>query len=145
MNALALTDNDLDAAVRTVYGEARGEPFAGQVAVAWVIRNRATWEPPAWWGHTVSAVCNKPYQFSCHNANDPNCRIVQALSDNNLVYLTLLHGVVEPVMAGDIPDLTLGATHYKVRGTKASWDKAVEDIEPVSIGAHDFYRLGPAA
>ena len=32
---------DMDVAARTVYGEARGEPDEGKIAVAWVIRTRA--------------------------------------------------------------------------------------------------------
>ena len=142
---LTLTDNDVDAAVRTVYGEARGEPFEGQVAVAWVIRNRATWQPPAWWGHTVETVCYKPFQFSCHNANDPNRKLLDSLPSNNLAYTAIENGVVKPVMGGFVQDPTNGATMYKVRGTKASWDNAVIDMEPVSIGHHDFYRLPPDA
>ena len=144
-DALTLTDNDIDAAVRTVYGEARGEPFEGQIAVAWVIRNRAQWHPPAWWGHTVERVCYHPYQFSCHNANDPNRKLLDALSDKSLIYAALENGVVKPVMAGQIPDPTAGATMYKVRGTKASWDGAVSDMPPVEIGQHDFWRLPPDA
>lgn len=140
---LTLSDDDIDAAVRTVYGEARNQPFEGQVAVAFVIRNRATWLPAAWWGHTIAGVCRKPFQFSCHNAGDPNCKIVSALSATSLLYTAIQNGVVKPVMAGVILDPTNGATMYKVRGTKASWDKAIANIEPMSIGAHDFWRLGP--
>lgn len=145
MLPLKLSMDDEDAAVRTVWGEARNQPFEGQVAVAFVIRNRATWNPPTWWGHTVQTVCLKPWQFSCHNPDDPNCKALADLSSNNLTYVAIESGVVRPVMAAAILDPTNGATHYKVRGTKASWDQAVLDIQPVSIGAHDFYRLGPNA
>lgn len=138
-----LSAADLLAAVRTVYGEARGESIEGQIAVAWVIRNRADWVVPSWWGHTVEQVCIKPFQFSCWNANDPNSKLLAELHPDNLHFTAIENGVVKPVMGGQIPDPTGGATHYKVRGTKASWDAAVADIEPVRIGAHDFYRLGP--
>ncbi|MGH3756111.1 MAG: cell wall hydrolase, partial [Pseudonocardiaceae bacterium] len=59
---------------RTLYGEARGEPFDGLVAVAWVIRNRA--ESPRWWGRDVKGVCLHPLQFSCWNETDPNRKII---------------------------------------------------------------------
>ncbi|WP_054956133.1 spore cortex-lytic enzyme [Paenibacillus dakarensis] len=39
-NAMGLSDNDLKIMANAVYGEARGEPFEGQVAVAAVILNR---------------------------------------------------------------------------------------------------------
>ena len=39
-NRLGLTDNDLRIMANAVYGEARGEPYEGQVAVAAVILNR---------------------------------------------------------------------------------------------------------
>lgn len=145
LTTLALNDDDLDAAVRTVYGEARNQPFEGQVAVAFVIRNRATWDPPSWWGHRVAAVCRHPFQFSCHNVGDPNGAVIAALSDTSLLYTALMNGVVKPVMAGVILDPTDGATHYKVRGTQAEWDKAIAGIAPICIGVHDFYRLGPHA
>lgn len=39
-NRIDLSERDLSIAALTIYGEARGEPYAGKVAVAWVIRNR---------------------------------------------------------------------------------------------------------
>lgn len=153
MLALKLSMDDEDAAVRTVYGEARGEPFEGQIAVAFVIRNRATWDEALrplnpeheWWGKTVATVCHHPNQFSCWRPSDPNSTAISKLSDTTLLYTALLNGVVRPVMAAAIADPTNGATHYKVRGTKAEWDISTKDMQPVSIGAHDFYRLGPNA
>jgi N-acetylmuramoyl-L-alanine amidase len=141
MLPLTLSDKDLDAAVRTVFGEARGEPFEGQVAVCWVIRNRAEWHPPEWWGHTVETVCYHPQQFSCFNPDDPNRKVIDALSSNNLLYLE--NGVVRPVMAGQIPDPTEGATHYHAIGSTPKW---IEGRQPtVTIGKHVFYALGPSA
>ena len=37
---MAFTEKDRDILARTLWGEARGEGTAGQVAVAWTIRNR---------------------------------------------------------------------------------------------------------
>jgi len=135
---------DIDCAARTVWGEARGEIEAGQVAVAWVIRTRARWTPPAWWGGSIAAVCRKPFQFSCWNASDPNAARL-AGPRAALEGFDGILAIVSDVMVGDIPDPTGGATHYKVRGTSASWDGAVvaRGLTPVSIGSHDFYALGP--
>ena len=63
---------DVLALARTLWGECRGEPKIGQIAVAWVILNRA--EQPGWWSKshteaimddTIEAVCLCPHQFSC--------------------------------------------------------------------------------
>jgi hypothetical protein len=47
--------------------EARGENIAGQIAVAWTIRNRVDDG-----GEGYARVCQAKYQFSCWNSNDPN-------------------------------------------------------------------------
>jgi N-acetylmuramoyl-L-alanine amidase len=56
-----ITDNDLKLMANAVYGEARGEPFIGQVAVAAVILNRVK---SASFPHTVSGVIFQPGAFT---------------------------------------------------------------------------------
>lgn len=56
-----------DVMALTMYGEARGEPVEGQIAVGWVIKNRAIA-----WNKGIIEVCIQPEQFSCWNENDPN-------------------------------------------------------------------------
>lgn len=137
--------NDLDILTRTLFGEARGEPVEGQIAVAFVVKNRATWNGAgSWWGHSIAEVCQHPWQFSCWNASDPNSAKLRELATNDPEYQHL-SAVAETVVGGVAQDPTNGATHYKVTGTRASWDKATADIEPVIIGHHSFYRLGPSA
>ena len=70
---MPVTEKDRDILARTLWGEARGEGPAGQVAVAWTIRNRVfDGKTNSWWGEGYAGVCQKPYQFSCRNKNDPN-------------------------------------------------------------------------
>ena len=70
---MTVTEKDLDILARTLWGEARGESLAGQIAVAWTIRNRVNdGNAKSWWGEGYVGVCQKPYQFSCWNKNDPN-------------------------------------------------------------------------
>lgn len=57
----ALTDRE--AFLVTLWGEARGEPIEGKVAVASVIMNR--WKHPKRYGQTIKAVCHARSQFSC--------------------------------------------------------------------------------
>jgi N-acetylmuramoyl-L-alanine amidase len=144
---ISATDADLDATARTIFGEARSEPLEGQQGVAWVIRNRATWPgSPLWWGDGIAGICQKPWQFSCWNANDPNRAKLLALATDDPEY-DVLYEIARSIMADEVDDPTGHASHYKVRGTRAEWDAAVMrlGLVPVSIGHHDFYALGPSA
>ncbi|MDB5358833.1 MAG: cell wall hydrolase [Rhodospirillales bacterium] len=137
---MTFTAADIDATTRTVWGEARGEGLAGWVAVIWVILNRA--RHPAWWGATPAQVCEKPEQFSCRNANDPNDAKLEALSPTDPAYVAI-ETAVRAVFGGHIPDPTHGADHYEVIGTKAPWARG--RTPSATIGHHAFYALGPSA
>lgn len=134
------TMDELDTAVRTVLGEARGEPEEGQIAVAWVIRNRV--ETPGWWGESVGEVCRKPWQFSCWNSGDMNGLMVRRIAKTSDLYLKTLD-LTLGVFRDAVEDPTRGATMYKRTGTPASWDKAVKGFDPVVIGHHSFWRVLP--
>lgn len=133
---------DWDIAGRTLFGEARNEPFLAQVAVAWVIRNRA--ERPSWWGRGVQGVCLKEKQFSCWNNSDPNReRITTATQDEEKFRRSL--AIVALVLHGDLEDPTDGSTHYytTARPPWANqwppvWAKALKFTKV--IGAHQFLR-----
>lgn len=142
---IAYSSVDRDALIRTVFGEARGEPKEGQAAVAHVAVTRAGYEPPAWWGKTLSAVCLAPYQFSCWLAGADRNHIDDLCSTDD--GYQVIATVVDGVLNGLLPDPTNGATHYKVTGTKASWDASCErlGLVPTIIGRHSFYKLGPHA
>ncbi|WP_068785991.1 spore cortex-lytic enzyme [Paenibacillus phocaensis] len=60
-NAMGLSENDLRIMANAVYGESRGEPFEGQVAVAAVILNRV--KSPSF-PNTVSGVIFQPGAFT---------------------------------------------------------------------------------
>ena len=134
-----VTDQDLDIAARTLDGEARGEPLEGQQGVAWVMRTRTTWSPPAWWGHTLSQVCTKPFQFSCW-LGGPDTDHINALNPADAEYQAMLT-VIKSVMNGEIDDPTGGATHYEVIGTGPKW--VIGRTPSAVIGHHAFYRIGP--
>ncbi len=55
---------------RCIWGEARGEPIQGKLAVAHVVLNRV--KAQSYYGKTIRDVILKPWQFSCFNENDPN-------------------------------------------------------------------------
>src|SRR5574337_1556755 len=147
--AMLYTAVDLDKTVRTVDGEARGEVQEGQAAVAWVVRNRATWDEVLdpghpeheWWGVSPATVCTHPWQFSCWNGGPDTDHITSLLEDSQ--EYQAISVIVDSVFTGTTPDPTRGATTYKVAGTKASWDNAVAGVPPKQIGHHLFWRLSP--
>lgn len=48
---MTATEKDRDILARTLWGEARGENLAGQIAVAWSIRNGVDdGKAKSWWG-----------------------------------------------------------------------------------------------
>lgn len=136
------SEQDIDTLTRTLYGEARGESRLGQVAVAWVIKNRVN--PKRMRRRTVQRVCTEPWQFSCWNENDPNRNKLIALSQTDGEYRRLRQ-VAEDVLFIVIPDPTSGANHYLnekfLRRLNAlpSWF----DVSKMTarIGDHTFLRL----
>lgn len=130
-------ENDWRVLAQTIFGESRSESLQGQIAVAWVARNRA--DKPGWWGGpSVESVCRKPYQFSCWLDSDPNRPIMEAATVEDPHFLVAL-GVSALVMQRQLPDPTHGATHYVADYIEPpAWTK---DLVPtVKIGVHQFYR-----
>jgi len=131
---MIFTPKDLEVTAKTVYGEARGEPEGGRVAVAWVIRNRAETQ---YGGDTPEEVCMRPAQFSCWNPNDPNLPKLKYLNTQSEGFRQCLLATAM-VFADLVPDPTNGCRHYLVAGTDASW---IEGQEPeIKIGNHVFYK-----
>lgn len=132
MNADGLDLFDLDIAARTVWGEARGEPQDGRLAVAHVLVNR--WRVDD--GATLEAICHKPSQFSCWNKDDPNEPRVRAASWDDPNLRACLRAVLE-ALDPHSQDLTGGARHYCAIGKTPDW---IEGRQPtVTIGRHHFY------
>lgn len=109
-----MTDFDRQVAARTLAQEARGEPLPGQVAVAWVLRNRLE---SGRWGNSLSSVCLWHAQFSgwwCPRGtpayHDPNFAYACALHDDDPIIMHMLD-VLQGVLTGDT-DPTDGADHY---------------------------------
>ena len=131
----------IDVLARTMWGEARGEGSIGMQTVAQVIMNRvrvAQSHDGYWWGNNVVQVCQKPYQFSCWNKDDPNYRQVIAVDDKDLHFVTARR-IARRVYYNTVDDITEGATHYHARGITPYWAK---NEKPVTvIGSHIFYQL----
>lgn len=137
IEALALLFADLDAAARTVWGEARGESFDGQVAVACVMINRALLRHRG--ESRLAGVCTEPAQFSCWNKGDPNLAKLLATGPHDRGYRTALAAVLtalDLVEVGDDP--TQGATHYHARAIAPEW--AAGRMPCAAIDSHVFYN-----
>ena len=127
----------VDVLARTLWGEARGETFDGQVAVAWTIRNRADKPGPDWWGDSVTEVCLKARQYSAWNPNDPNRPKLEAASVADPAFLRA-RGIAHLVLSGDLKDPTAGCTHYHTDDVRPPW--AAGKPPALRIGRHLFYR-----
>lgn len=123
---------------RTVFGEARSEPFEGQIAVAWVILNRARHRTVNWWGRGIIGVCFAPKQFSCWNPGDPNSGLARVATENSKSLLQA-SAAAAMVLTGVAPDPTFGATHYYADSIEApGWARAATPT--VKIGHHLFFK-----
>jgi spore germination cell wall hydrolase CwlJ-like protein len=134
MSAHPITDTDLLTMAKTIYGEARGEPHLGQIAVGYVILNRS--QRPGRFGTGLAAVCTRRAQFSCWNSSDPNCAILLGLTWEDAVAQHCLRAALS-VLSGAVPDPTYGATHYHAVGIVPAWAKG--RTARVKIGHHLFY------
>lgn len=91
-----------------IWREARGEPLKARAAVGYAVLNRVA--RPGWWGHTVSEVLFKKWQFS--SLTDPHDRQLTtwpAATDHSWSECL---AVAWDTMAGAIANPTPGADSY---------------------------------
>jgi spore germination cell wall hydrolase CwlJ-like protein len=109
-----------------VYHEARGETDDGQMAVALVVRNRATLaQTPVCWQVFKDA------QFSFTN----NVRNLQTIPSGDAWDRSVF---IAKIVAGGAIDITNGATHYHTIGVQPRWARGMRKIG--KWGSHVFYR-----
>lgn len=116
--------------IKTILGEAIGEPHEGQVAVGKVIRERARRS-----GKSVDEVCLAPKQFSFWNQGPEK---VEAWL-KKYAGIKEIHGAE---LAWEKSFLTFKnyGTHYHSIGCRPYWAEKMERIE--QLGRHVFYREG---
>jgi spore germination cell wall hydrolase CwlJ-like protein len=138
------TDKDRDILARTLWGEARGEGLAGQIAVAWTIRNRVNdGKNRSWWGEGYAGVCLKPWQFSCWNKNDPNFSYLIGSKPIPAGQFAQAKIAADKVITGKVPDPSGGATHYyaTTMPKPPTWVKGAK--ETLRLGHHLFFKDVP--
>ena len=110
-----INTEDIDVLARTIYGEARGEykrpdgGIASLIAVANVVMNRL--KAKTWYGMTVKEVCQKPFQFSCWNKQDPNRALITSSKVAEDSLFMTCQQVAQQVVTEQWPDLTRGSDH----------------------------------
>ena len=122
---------DYQTLLKTIYGEARGEPELGQRAVAWVIYNRVQLNRNYWGGNTIASVCRAQYQFECWNGVSDI--IMTETGARNAIDNWLLL-----VYLGSDP--SFGSQYFNNPDKEGypPWTNNV--IRTVKIGAHQFYK-----
>ncbi len=132
---------EIDVLARTIFGEARSEPQAGMEAVAAVVLNRvriAEVKGKYWWGNNIIGVCQKPYQFSCWNKNDPSYKRLTTVQPSDIKFATCLR-IARRAVIGVLKDNTNGATHYHADYVSPYWAKGERPVKIIS--RHIFYKL----
>lgn len=117
----SISNSDLNLLAKCVYAEARGESYAGQVAVAAVILNRVR---SSKFPNSISGVIYQPYAFTCVNDGQIN------LSPNQTAF-----NAAQDALNGWDP--TYGAIYYyNPKTATSSWIKT--RTTTVTIGKHVF-------
>lgn len=130
----------------TLYGEARGEPIDGIIAVANVIKNRMRG------GKSAHDVCLAPSQFSCWNINDPNysklMTMSQQLKSNGLIndkYFDQCLYIANGIVNNHLLDNTNQSMNYMTKSLFYSPDRPSWALIPKGqlkiIGSHVFFSV----
>ncbi len=132
-----MTPAERDALIRTVIGEAGGEPPVGQAAVTHVILNRAALG--RYGGTDIQSVVHAPHQFEPWATRKDE---LNAISPSSPAYQKVA-SVVDSVVAGKVPDPTGGATHFIDPKLQTGRGDAIptwaQGTPNATIGAHSFY------
>jgi len=139
-----LTDSEV--LFLTLFGEARGEPVEGQIAVANVVLNRTRIR-----NMSIRDICLQPKQFSCWNESDPNRKLLEEMakvflfSNEPTIEHPQLWWIVEGIVSKKVIDNTKGRDHYLtktlfVSTARPSWAK-VPKSDPIVIGHHVFITV----
>jgi len=133
---------DLNLLTALIWGEARGEPFDGMMAVAFVVRNR---KADARWPDTWVDVILQTKQFSCFNLEDVNhhqvLRAILPSRNGNWQDPTWreCRFAAYGVMGNWRRDITSGANHYHTVQISPYWAHKQEIC--YRVGNHFFYKL----
>lgn len=124
----------LQCLAEAIYFESRGEPLAGQIAVAEVVLNRVD---DARFPNTICGVTNQgvgsgrgcQFSYACDGRSDAMTSPLPRERSKKLASLML---------AGRARTVTGGATYFHTHAVRPSWSRRFS--RTTSIGHHVFYR-----
>lgn len=125
-NATTYSDKQLNCLAQNIYHESRGEPYAGQLAVAFVTLNRV--EDP----NFPSDICKVVYQRGQFSWTNKNARVKE--KDAWLKSVTIAKLATALHEAG--ADNTNGALYFDGGGNKVTH----RNNKTARIGKHSFYQ-----
>ena len=131
---IGISDQSLNCLAQAVYFEARGEPFEGQVAVAYVILNRVKDR------RYPDNICEVVFQnekrrhrcqfsFACDGRSDKPYEMAAWDTARRVAVGTLKY---------DTSDVTARSTHYHANYVNPRWAKHLQPT--LQVGSHIFYR-----
>ena len=135
----------------TMWMEARNQPVSGQLAVAFVIKNRVAADKKRW-GHGLLGVVTKYKQFSCHNyfhgRIDTNRKAFFAMlrqPENSRAkrQWRQIQRRAKAVWLGQVKDPSHGATFYATVSSNPYWRYDMTVVG--QIGDHVMFRPQTAA
>ena len=129
-----ISQSELDCLAKALYFEARGEPAAGQRAVAEVILNRV--DSPRY----PSTVCGVVTQSGGGGCQFSYQCSGQSLAIREKSAFNRVNRIALEALSGAPRDLTDGATHFHTRRVNPSWSRRF--VRTAQIGHHIFYRQG---
>lgn len=150
-----VSPQDRDAAIRTIIGEAGGEPALGQAGIAHVLNNRML--SGQYGNGSISSVAQQPvkpgsqyHEFSVWNAPGvaESSKATHTVSPDSPRYQQVGR-IFDGVMSGAIPDPTGGATHYYAPramkgGIPPPWAGPLAKANDVTIANTRFVGSGPS-
>ncbi|VDD88702.1 unnamed protein product [Enterobius vermicularis] len=119
-----MAESDLLALTKVIYGEARGEPYEGKVAVAHVVLNRARSN-----GTSIQAEASRAFQFEGYAAAG-GMPETGARAD--------CERIASDVIAGRTSDPTHGSRHFCTVDYYPDWAAGKQPC--AVIGRHKFFN-----
>jgi len=129
---------DEDYAIRTIIGEAKNQNDVGKRAVAGVIRNRANGA-----GQSYKDIVLAKSQFEPWSHTKTR-NYITGIGKDSPLYQQIAQTVL-PVLRGEAPDPTNGATHFYAPKAQKALGRPTPDFDNgkgIDIGDHRFFHLG---
>lgn len=130
-----VSPEDVDAMVRTIIGEAGGEPPEGQAAVGHVIMNRLA--RGNFGGENIRDIVTAPNQFEAVSRG-----VADKIDPKSKQYQEVLNKIVLPLLRGELQDATGGATNFINKALQTKLGRNIPEWasgDGQQIGRHTFY------